>query len=89
MPRKLKLELENLVVDSFDTEAAHGRQGTVFGDECTCPTNCTCPGCPTCEATGCDPNTCDVSCYGTCGRDWTCFTCEESCRLWQCPRDPY
>ena len=29
--RKMKLEVEELAVESFETAAAHGRGGTVFG----------------------------------------------------------
>lgn len=66
---KLKLQLDDLHVDTFDTTSTDQEKGTVFGEEqCTCPTACTCPGCPTCEGGGlsCD-YTCDDSCnYGTC-----------------------
>ena len=75
MRSKLKLNLEQLSVDSFDTTRSEKPKGTVFGEQCTCYTNCTCPGCPTCDATcayTCDdatcPNcpTCNASCNGTC-----------------------
>ncbi len=89
--RKLSLNLENLVVESFDTTAEEKPRGTVFGEQCTCPTNCTCPGHPTCDQTcweTCDDATCPygptcaASCNGTC--DGTCNascygTCEASC----------
>lgn len=68
-----KLKLEELVIDGFDTTAAgDGDNGTVFGEQCTCHTNCTCPGCPTCDPSYCDTacETCHHSCYGTC--DYTC-----------------
>lgn len=64
MRSKLTLNLEDLSVDSFDTTATEKAKGTVFGEQCTCYTNCTCPGCPTCDA----------SCDGTCG-----YTCQASC----------
>jgi len=69
---KLKLDLHQLTVDSFDTEAGKQPAGTVFGEQCTCRTNCTCPGCPTCDAScnGTCGGTCDASCNGTC--DYTC-----------------
>ena len=70
---KMKLELDTLAVDSFDTTAAEKERGTVFGEQCTCYTNCTCPGCYTCDNTcpatcayTCDDNTCAASCNGTC-----------------------
>jgi len=75
---KLKLNLEDLTVDSFDTSRALEKTGTVFGEQCTCYTNCTCPQVPTCG-----PATCAASCFDTCG-DYTCAgscygTCDYSC----------
>ncbi|HEX8317077.1 hypothetical protein [Longimicrobium sp.] len=64
MRTKLKLNLDELTVDSFDTTKNEAKTGTVFGEQCTCYTNCTCPGCPTCDAS-CN-GTCDASCNGTC-----------------------
>jgi hypothetical protein len=76
--KKLRLELEQLTVDSFDTVPLAAKRGTVVGEEqeCTCPTacytNCTCPGCPTCDHTcyqtcnaTCDGETCDFSISAT------------------------
>ncbi len=85
MQSKLKLNLDDLSVDTFDTTSVRKEKGTVFGEQCTCYTECTCPGCPTCDAT-CE-NTCaytcdDASCAGTCGDtcDYTCGdTCGPSC----------
>ena len=82
--RKLTLELDDLRVDTFDTTASSRARGTVFGEQCTCWTNCTCPGCPTCDAScnGTCGGTCDASCNGTCGQscDWSCGgTCDLSC----------
>lgn len=66
MRTKLKLNLDQLAVDSFDTSEPEAQKGTVFGEQCTCDTNCTCPGCPTC----------DESCNGTCAGQDTCdYTC--------------
>ena len=80
MQTKLKLNLDELTVDSFDTMRPAETQGTVFGEQCTCHTQCTCPGCPTCYAScngtcggTCGENTCAASCYGTCGA--TCYSC--------------
>lgn len=67
--KKLALTLDDLQVDSFHTSAVRKEEGTVFGEQCTCPTNCTCPGCPTCDATC--PNTCWETCGNTCGNE-TC-----------------
>jgi hypothetical protein len=79
--RKIKLDPEQLAVESFDTVAKGKRQsGTVFGEQCTCYTNCSCPGCPTCDASCNDTcgATCDASCNGTC--DASCNgTCAVSC----------
>ena len=91
---KLKLTLESLAVESFDTTAVAKEKGTVFGEQCTCQTVCSCPGCPSCDATcawTCDDATCagQASCGGnTC--DGTCWvdTCRpsdrETCPL-NCP----
>jgi hypothetical protein len=77
---KLKLRLDDLRVDTFQTTPVQKEKGTVFGEQCTCYTNCTCPGCPTCYAS-CN-GTCDASCNGTCGVscDASCGgTCDYSC----------
>jgi hypothetical protein len=76
---KLKLQLEDLLVDTFDTTPVQRANGTVFGEQCTCYTQCTCPGCPTCDAS-CN-GTCDASCNGTCvSCDATCGgSCDYSC----------
>jgi hypothetical protein len=91
---KLKLRLDDLRIDSFDTTALQKAKGTVFGEQCTCYTNCTCPGCPTCAAScngTCDAScngTCNVSCGGGCDNTWdnSCYddTCFVSCRDTQC-----
>ena len=100
---KLKLDLDQLAVDTFDTEAPPARQGTVYGEQCTCYTACTCPGCPTCDVScnGTCGGTCDASCNGTCGGscDGTCdyctvynVTCRNigTCNPWQgyCAQEP-
>ena len=67
--KKLRLHLDDLRIDSFDTTPSEKPKGTVFGEQCTCYTQCTCPGCPTCDATCASTcvNTCDdASCAGTC-----------------------
>jgi hypothetical protein len=73
--KKLKLDLDDLRVDSFDTTpaAAAGERGTVHGQYPE-----TYRGCNT------DEETCD-SCFGSCGDtcgyscNGTCGTCAESC----------
>jgi hypothetical protein len=96
--KKLRLHLEDLQIDSFHTTPAEKPKGTVFGEQCTCYTQCTCPGCPTCDAScngtcggTCNAScngTCDASCNGTCGTgDWTCGgpnTCAGSCNVSEC-----
>jgi hypothetical protein len=91
---KLKLHLEDLAVESFDTCTPARDKGTVFAEQCSC--GGTCAGQATCDYTcddatcpyTCDDNTCaascngscDASCYGTCG-EYTCaLTCEDTCR---------
>ena len=83
---KLKLRLDDLAVDAFHTTAAEGDRGTVFGQQCTCETQCTCPGCPTCDITC--PYTCDDD---TCGGQATCYdrTCEGTCRVDGCGFSDY
>ena len=54
--KKLKLDLEELAIESFDTTVARPEAGTVMGEQCTCYTVCTCPG----------NATCDASCGDTC-----------------------
>ena len=78
MAGKLKLNLDQLEVDSFDTisRGAAGR-GTVRGEQCTCYTNCTCPGCPTCYAS-CN-GTCDATCPATCAYTCDDNTCAGTC----------
>ncbi|HEX5869898.1 MAG TPA: hypothetical protein VFY65_05775 [Longimicrobium sp.] len=97
--RKLRLQLDDLRIDTFDTTAPQRARGTVFGEQCTCWTQCgqnTCPGCPTCDAScngtcagSCNGTcaSCDASCNGTC--DWTCdYTCGDSCGGYTCDTSP-
>jgi len=76
MRTKLKLNLDQLNVDTFTTDGEARPTGTVFGEQCTCYTNCSCPGCPTCDAS-CN-GTCGATCAGTC--DYSCGgTCDFYC----------
>jgi hypothetical protein len=80
MNRKLKLSLDELAVDPFDTTRAERPKGTVFGEQCTCYTVCTCPGCPTCDATCAEELTeCGNSCGGAATCYQTCNTCPATC----------
>lgn len=64
--KKLSLRLDALRVESFDTTPQPAKpRGTVIAAQCTCETACTCPGCPTCDYTNCNQNTC-VTCVNTC-----------------------
>lgn len=74
---KLKLRLEELAIDSFTTTYVKREKGTVYGEQCTCPTACTCPGCPTCDAS-CN-GSCGASCGGTCGGATCAGSCDYSC----------
>lgn len=76
--KKVRLDLDAIQVDSFETNGGGGQRGTVRGHYCPCcccdPCVCTC--CDTCQATcaascngSCD--SCYDSCYGTCG-ELTC-----------------
>jgi hypothetical protein len=67
--KKLTLTLDDLKVDSFRTSDPRLEEGTVFGEQCTCQTNCTCPGCPSCVYTC--VYTCEQTCENTCGQE-TC-----------------
>ena len=77
---KLVLDLETLVVESFDTTGQEKAKGTVFGEQCTCYTVCTCPGCPTCGGTCPADPSCADTCWQTCD-DWTCL---ETCGFSNC-----
>jgi hypothetical protein len=89
--QKMKLQLEDLTIESFATTAPAKARGTVFGEQCTCYTQCTCPGCPTCDAScngtcaaSCN-GTCDASCGGGCGTwDYSCDCTNDSC-VYTCP----
>ena len=69
---RLTLRLDDLAVDSFPTTAPAAARGTVFGEQCTCYTNCTCPGCPTCD------DTCAETCGDSCGPSTCAQTCGEA-----------
>jgi hypothetical protein len=77
---KLKLSMEDLSVESFDTTTVRKEKGTVFGEQCTCYTVCTCPGCYTCEGTCPNDHTCADTCWNTCDD----FTCLETCGFSNC-----
>jgi hypothetical protein len=84
---KLKLDLDQLSVETFDTITPAGAQrGTVEAHGPTllntCPTcDPSCASCVSCYNT-CD-NSCGPSCYGTCE---TCQTnCQQESCVYVCP----
>ncbi|HEX2210406.1 MAG TPA: hypothetical protein VHG93_22195, partial [Longimicrobium sp.] len=82
-----KLKLEDLSVESFDTSAPPRARGTVFGEQCTCYTQCTCPGCPSCANYPTCDATCEATCPGTCAYtcdDASCAGTCETCDYFQC-----
>jgi len=71
--RKLKLEMDALVVDSFTTQPIDSMRGTVEGQRGATVFD---PSCGTCFS--CHGDTCDASCGGT---------CDTGCESWitDCP----
>jgi len=76
--RKLSLNPDELVVQSFPTEAAAGRMGTVRGMDSASVDQDTCNTCDRCS----DIDTC-VSCNASC--PITCASCPVSCNPANCP----
>ena len=90
MKQKLTLELEALAVDSFETSAAKGVNGTVHGYdvtagchptppeyECTCAASCLCPtNAYYCATVHATVISCDYTYNGSCGYD-TKGSCSE------------
>jgi hypothetical protein len=64
--KKIKLDLDDLKVESFDT-SPEGAEGEVFG---YCNTT---PPCATCDSTC--PNTCPATCPESCGAHSACGSC--------------
>src|SRR5687768_6220638 len=76
---KLKLQLEDLRVDSFDTAPARREKGTVVGQQCTGYTACTCPWMDTCYG----------SCLATCLQTCHCGSGYPDCsQVGNCGPDP-
>lgn len=80
--KKLRLQPDDLRVESFRTTGPGAPGGTVVGQQCTCPTNCTCPGQWTCGDVTCAAQaTCvDETCADTCDN----FTCLATCGFSNC-----
>ena len=78
--QKLKLDLEELAVETFDTTPVRLDRGTVLGhgpdtfqNTCmTCHTYCDCEPSSRTEVSGC--GTCDASCGGSCD------SCIDTCK---------
>jgi hypothetical protein len=89
--RKLKLDLDQLTVDSFDTLSADGAgRGTIeaFQSQAPCIIEWNPTYAPTCAATcascgGTCEQTCGGSCYATCNEP-TCVTCQTHCEQQSC-----
>jgi hypothetical protein len=94
---KLRLTLEDLRIDSFDTTSPAPRKGTVVAQQdCTCVTcatvcDNTCPNWETCGLScyytcqeTCDDPSCDVTCQDTCGP-----SCGGTCRQYTCRCQQY
>jgi len=76
--RKLRLKIDDLAVESFQTDKVGKRGGTVRGHQTELDTcNSEDSECATCQPFGCPGNT--ATCYfGTCGRTngyQLCFGC--------------
>jgi hypothetical protein len=70
---KLKLDLDELSVESFDTAFSADAKGTVLGKQDSAYTCGTCAGYYTCDAS------CDASCNGTCFNTCAGATCNGTC----------
>lgn len=92
--KKLELNLDDLQVDSFDTQPRTRGQGTVFANESEIATGCMscptyhysdCTGCNTGEGTGCDSvdACCMAGTYGGRTCDTTCAQILCGCSAYQ------
>ena len=86
--KKLKLDVDALAVESFDTRAAESGAGTVHG-HISYPNGCHTPpdSYPeTCDYATCAGNTCWQSCNGTCNCGGTAacpqYTDYTNCEQW-------
>jgi hypothetical protein len=73
MPKKLKLDLEGLKVNSFVTSVADGVKGKVKGGAVTLFSECSLPCIESCWGY-CPTETCQTDC-GSCESCVTCVTC--------------
>jgi hypothetical protein len=76
--QKMKLQIDDLMVESFDTAAKReSARGTVQGNENVCCCCCCCPCCCGGGTASCG-GTCEASCNGTCIASCN-GTCDASC----------
>jgi hypothetical protein len=71
MPKKLKLSLKSIKVQSFVTSLKDDEKKNVHGGTTQIQCETEQPECPTLSCGG----TCEQSCYGTCTVCGTCNTC--------------
>jgi hypothetical protein len=83
MNSKLKLDLDDLAVESFQPSAQAALDGTVVAHE-TGQWDVSCGGscADTCDPCNWETRGQQFSCYGTC--DYTCDDCEPVTRNWSC-----
>jgi hypothetical protein len=90
--RKLKLDIDHLEVDSFETDVGHDQRGTVHGlvspyctQTCDTANNYSCDGAYTCgaESTCRRINTCMYESCGACGT-YDCVSAGYSCDQMSC-----
>jgi hypothetical protein len=89
---KLKLDLDQLSVESFGTDPFEGaRRGTVEAHSQLCSLYETCPvscndTCGTCDPSCVSCVSCNQTCYNTCGPSCygTCATCQTNCQQESC-----
>lgn len=70
---KLKLHLDDLSVETFQTAISADAKGTVLGRDDSDPTDGTCAGYFSCDAS------CQASCNGTCNETCGGATCNGTC----------
>jgi hypothetical protein len=66
--KKLKLQMDDLRVETFQTASGHKEKGTVFGEVWSQPFQASCNG--------------DDTCAGTCGT--ACVSNQNSCEYFTC-----
>jgi hypothetical protein len=91
--KKLKLEIDALAVESFDTFVAPDGEGTVRGLEsypngCFPPSGSVDPAIDSCAYATCAGDTCWQSCNGTCNCGGSAGCPQESAGYTYCFRDP-